>query len=412
MKVQLLAGVTMSSLLFVVGCGDDAAGGNSTASAGNGGTGAGAGGESAGGADGSGGTGNVGNSGSGAAGGGAVAETGYVFTMSNASEGNEVLVFERGDDGTLTEGEPLPTGGMGSGDGLGSQGALAISPDRDFLYVVNAGSNQISSFRIYDDHLALVDLVSSGGERPISLSASDDRLYVVNAGGAGSVRGFATAGGELTPIAGADRPLSGSGTGPAQVGLTPNGEALIVTEKGTDSLLTYWVAPDGSLSQATVTASEGMTPFGFDFTPDGTLIVSEAFGGMPGLSAVSSYSIGSVEPMPISSSVPSDQTAACWTIIAQGEFAYTTNTASNTISGYHVASDGSVSLFDDGGETVIFGENNSPLDMALSDGHEFLYVLNGASDLVVGFTIGSNGALSEIAAGSPVPMTSLGLVAR
>jgi 6-phosphogluconolactonase (cycloisomerase 2 family) len=332
--------------------------------------------------------------------------------MSNAPEANEIIVFERAADGSLSARESVPTGGAGSGDGLGSQGALAVSPSGDFVYVVNAGSHQLSAFRIYDDHLALVDLVPSGGDRPVSVTASDDHVYVVHAGTSGGVQGFDADGGALTPISGGARPLSGSGSGPAQLGLTPAGDALIVTEKATNSLLTYWVAPDGSLSEATVTASEGNTPFGFDFAPDGTLVVSEAFGGNAGESAASSYTIGGVEPEVISSSVPSGQTAACWLLIAQGTFAYTTNTASNTISGYHLDSDGMIALFDDDGETAILGADNSPLDMALSSNHDFLYVLNGKSDVIMGFSIDADGGLDKMDDELPIPEASVGLAAR
>jgi DNA-binding beta-propeller fold protein YncE len=161
-----------------------------------------------------------------------------------------------------------------------------------------------------------------------------------------------------------------------------------------------------------VTASEGNTPFGFDFAPDGTLVVSEAFGGNAGESAASSYTIGGVEPEVISSSVPSGQTAACWLLIAQGTFAYTTNTASNTISGYHLDSDGMIALFDDDGETAILGADNSPLDMALSSNHDFLYVLNGKSDVIMGFSIDADGGLDKMDDELPIAEASVGLAAR
>lgn len=343
------------------------------------------------------------------AGGGQPAEMGYVFSMSNAPEGNELLVFERDDDGALTSVESLPTGGMGSGAGLGSQGAITISPDGLFLFAVNAGSDQISSFRIYDDHLALVDLVPSGGERPVSVTASDNRIYVVNADG-DNVQGFTVDEGILTAVA--NQPLSGTGTGPAQVGLTPGGDALIVTEKATNSLVTYWVAPDGTMSAPTVSASVGATPFGFDFDSTGVMVVSEAFMGNEGESAASSYVLGSVEPEPISSSVGSGQSAACWLVIARDQFAYTTNTASNTISGYTIGEDGSIDLFQDAGVTMDLGPDQGPLDAALSAGDEYLYVINNASDTIVGFAIADDGSLEQLPGSYAVPETALGLAAR
>ena len=47
----------------------------------------------------------------------------------------------------------------------------------------------------------------------------------------------------------------------------------------------------------------------------------------------------------ISGSVPTTETAACWVAISgDGRYAYVTNTASNTISGYAVSPRGELSL--------------------------------------------------------------------
>ncbi len=207
-----------------------------------------------------------------------------------------MVAFARDAEGALTEVGSYPTGGLGTGEGLGSQAAIVVSDDHTYLFAVNAGSDEISSFRIFPDHLALADVVSSGGVRPISLTARGDRLYALNADGAGSVSGFAVDDGELTAIEGATRPLSsGEGpTDPAQVALSPDGELLVVTEKGTSRLTTYAVAGDGTLGEPVVTDSSGQAPFGFAFTPSGTIVVSEAGGGPAGggpkgTSAVSSY---------------------------------------------------------------------------------------------------------------------------
>src|SRR5512147_2019950 len=50
-----------------------------------------------------------------------------VVTESNSSSGNEVIVYSRGHDGTLSYSGSYSTGGSGSGAGLGSQGAVVIS---------------------------------------------------------------------------------------------------------------------------------------------------------------------------------------------------------------------------------------------------------------------------------------------
>src|SRR2546425_12670706 len=74
---------------------------------------------------------------------------GDVYTLTNGAGGNQVAVFDRGNDGTLTADGTVSTGGLGTGAGLGSQGALAVEGRQ--LLAVNAGSNSVSLFSIDND---------------------------------------------------------------------------------------------------------------------------------------------------------------------------------------------------------------------------------------------------------------------
>ena len=93
---------------------------------------------------------------------------GAVYTMTNAAAGNAVLVYTRAADGTLGGPVSFPTEGNGTGAGLGNQGALALGVGGRWLFVVNAGSNTVSAFRVGSAGLSLVDVVPSGGVRPVS----------------------------------------------------------------------------------------------------------------------------------------------------------------------------------------------------------------------------------------------------
>ena len=73
---------------------------------------------------------------------------GHVYTSNNAVEGNRVMDFKRSANGTLSFNASFATGGNGSGTGLGNQGAVTLTDNDEFLLVVNAGSNSISSFKI------------------------------------------------------------------------------------------------------------------------------------------------------------------------------------------------------------------------------------------------------------------------
>jgi 6-phosphogluconolactonase (cycloisomerase 2 family) len=156
--------------------------------------------------------------------------------MTNATDGNgnAVVIFNRATDGALMPVGTVCIGGRGTGGGLGNQGAVILSPNGRWLFAVNAGSKDISVFRVRRDWLTLVDRVSSGGERPASLTLHGRWLYVLNAGGAGNITGFRLGEhGELSSLPDSTRPLSTSATDPAQVLFSPDGQILIVTEKAT-----------------------------------------------------------------------------------------------------------------------------------------------------------------------------------
>ena len=338
-----------------------------------------------------------------------------VYTMSNASSGNAVLAFEQRGD-TLIPAGSFPTQGTGSGGGLGNQGGMVLSDDGETLFVANAGSDEVSVFRVHDNGLTLADKVSSGGVRPISIAVHEDWVYVLNAGGSGigNITGFVlTSRDTLKPIPGSTRPLSGPATAPAQVEFNPEGDTLVVTEKATQIIDTYTVDEDGIATGPVSQTSSGITPFGFSFNKRGILIVSEAFGGAANASAVSSYALdkGAKGALTLrSGSVPDFQSAACWIIVTKnGKFAYTSNTGSNNISSYRVGRDGTLTLL----AAVAASTGAAPIDMALRGNSTFLYVLNATAHSIDVLRVDrGNGQLTPVTSVSGLPAGANGLVAR
>jgi 6-phosphogluconolactonase (cycloisomerase 2 family) len=340
---------------------------------------------------------------------------GALYTLTNAAGGNSVVAYERASDGTLTLEGTFATGGLGSGAGLGSQGALVLGQGDKWLFAVNAGSNDISVFSVDHDGISLVDREPSGGTTPISLTSSGDVLYVLNAGGTGNITGFNVEHGRLAPIAGSTRPLSGNATGPAQVQFSADGRLLAVTEKNTNRIDIYTVNKDGTANGPTWHPSAGITPFGFAFGKDGKLIASEAFGGGANASAASSYTVGKDGSFDVvSASSPTHQTAACWLALTSNErYAYTANAGSASISGYSVDRDGSLSLLDANGVTGTTGAH--PADLALSNNSHYLYSLNitASTQSISAFEVQSDGSLSPVTGiGSGLPPSAVGLAAR
>jgi len=340
------------------------------------------------------------------------ATPGAVYVLSNSAAGNDVLSFPRHADGTLGPVVANPTGGMGAGAGLGSQGAVLLTDNGRWLLAVNAGSNDISVFRVGPHGLTLTDRMASGGLMPISLTADGWLVYVLNAGGAGSITGFRLSPqGQLTAIAGSTQPLSGAGVGPAQVEFSPDGSTLVVTEKATNRILTYAVNDQGQAEPPMVFPSLGATPFGFAFAGRNTLLVSEAFGGAVDASATSSYRLSGGQLWPVSASVATTETAACWAVVTKdSRYAYVTNAGSGTLSGYAVGKDGSLRLLDADGVTGVTGPGSTPLDAAFS-ANDYLYVLNAGTHTISAFSVGSDGSLSPVGGAAGLPASAVGVAA-
>lgn len=92
---------------------------------------------------------------------------GIVYTLSTSPSGNSVLAFERAFDGSLNPAESIASGGLGTGGGLGSQGAIILAENGRWLFAVNAGSNSISSFAVRHGGLDLA--------QPCAIESTDAR---------------------------------------------------------------------------------------------------------------------------------------------------------------------------------------------------------------------------------------------
>lgn len=339
--------------------------------------------------------------------------TGKVFTSTNAPGGNELLILAHSPAGGLGLVARETTGGTGTGAGLGSQGAVSLSTDGRFVFVVNAGSNTVSTFALKGARAELRSVVDSGGLQPVSVTESSGIVYVLNAGGAGNVAGFRNRDGELQPLPGGTRPLSASGgTAPAQVGF--GRDVLVVTERATNRLVSYRVAQDGTAGTPVVTPSSGATPFGFAFDRRDRLVVSEAFGGAAGASAASSYKFDERSPdvpLLVSASVPTQQTAACWVAITpDGRFAYTGNAGDSSISSYRIGSDGSIALI--APAAGVTGPNAGVTDLAVAKDGRHLFALAPRGRQVASFAVGHDGSLIPAASVADLPATVAGLAAN
>jgi 6-phosphogluconolactonase (cycloisomerase 2 family) len=263
------------------------------------------------------------------------------------------------------------------------------------LFVANAGSNDVSTFRVNGAHLALIGTTSSGGTRPVSLAVAHHTLYVLNAG-SNTVRGFdISENGRLTSSSSASAPLGAGAAGGAAVRASRDGKFLVVTEKGSNTIDVFAIGERGALGSAVRSSSSGVTPFGFDFVGGDQIAVSEAGSAATSLYAIANNGKLAVESPSVSTN---GQAAPCWLIATtNGRFAYTANAGSGTISGYSVGTQGSLHLLLSTGISGSTGAGSTPLDLDLSRGDRYLYVLESGAGRIGAFAIGDNGALSTLA---------------
>ncbi len=329
----------------------------------------------------------------------------YLYTESNAAAENQILAYEIMGDGSLMTKGATASGGMGTGAPLGSQGALAISADHNWLFAVNAGSNSVSSFKINPDgSLDLTSTVNSEGNVPVSLTIHDNMLYVLNRG-SDNIHGFwVSKDGMLTQIAGSTRPLSGTGVDAPQISFSPKGDILLVTEKATNIIGSFKVMKNKPASWGQFHQSTGNTPFGFDFARDHYMIVSNAeMGGAYAGSATSYFVLPNQNLREINGAIANQESAPCWVATTKyGRFAYITNTATNNISSYYIAPWGGLYLVEGSAATTGAG----PLDIVVASNNFYVYSLNAGAHNITGFYrelfggLASNGSVENLPAGA------------
>lgn len=323
-----------------------------------------------------------------------------VFVQTDNTAGNQIVAYDQAANGSLTQAGVYSTGGLGGVltgsvvDHLASQGSLAYDREDGLLYAVNAGSNTISVFAVFGDHLALRQVISSGGSFPVSVAVDRGLVYVLNAEEGGSVQGYVVSSGRLIAIPGSSRALGLNPTEtpqfthtPGQVAFSPNGSQLIVTTKANGSDIdVFGVSPFGRLSKAPVVNSEpGAVPFAVTFDQQGQLVVAEA-----GTNSLASFALNQNGTVSQLDSVETGQEATCW-VARAGRHFYVSNAASASLSDFQSGEGGQLLTLLGNTET-----DAGTVDAAVSGQSRFLYVQGGGAGVVDEFAIGTQGALTKV----------------
>ncbi len=330
-----------------------------------------------------------------------------LYTLSNAAN-NSVYAYRLDTWGNVLSSKQFSTGGKGTGVGLGNQGALALSEDQRYLFAVNAGSNEVSVFKVNNGSLVLLDHIVERGVTPVSVAVNDDLVYVVNSGD-DSIFGykFDRRSGKLRSLNNSYKQLGATGTGAAQISFDKDGDTLVVTEKAIDKITSFELNWNGIPVNSFTINSSGKTPFGFAFGRGGKFFVSEAQGGAANGATASSYQLkrdGQMEL--ISGAVAVGQTAACWLATTpNGRMAFTTDTPASSISSFAIDRTGKLSLLNTQAAVA-----SKPTDLAMSNDGSLLYSLNTGDHTISIFGIERNGNLENITTINSIPAGATGLI--
>lgn len=401
---------------------------------------------------------------------------GAVYTASNKTDENTLYAFAQKENGELAPIGEYGTKGKGTGnveifegskndpthplaDGvdplISAYGVYKANNNKNII-VVNAGSSDVSSMKVNDDHsLTFVNSVKAGDKYPLSVASHEKKVYVASAGTktmppfSGNITGYSIDGdGKLTPIEGSTRDL---GARPACIAFTSDGKFLIITELVTGMIKVFGVNDDGNISEKPVSIVSSPhdakkdrwlpIPVGFDIVKKSNgyvVLVSEArFLNNKGelrkekdkvpqsplyswqTGSTSSYFVDNEGKINLVSGdvmtgkeMEGGQIANCWVEASNdGKTLYAANALSSSISTYSIADDGKIELknetaFKDDSKKLFFS------DLYFNKNGKYLYQLIGNQGKIMSIKVSEDGKLESVGTYGDMPaIGTYGLIA-
>jgi 6-phosphogluconolactonase len=197
------------------------------------------------------------------------------FVMAANYSGGQTPVVQVNADGSLGANSDLKTPGV-------KPHLVVFSPNNKFVFVPCLGSDAIAQF-LFDEKSgvltantpATVATARGAGPRHAAISRDGTRLYVLNELNS-TLSSYSIS--TLGRLQGLDTKSSlpagfaGNNSG-AHIVLHPNQELVFVSNRGHDSIATFRIAVDGSLTLVGHTSTTGATPRDFGISPDGAYLL-------------------------------------------------------------------------------------------------------------------------------------------
>jgi 6-phosphogluconolactonase (cycloisomerase 2 family) len=280
--------------------------------------------------------------------------------------------------------------------------AVAASPDRRSLYVVNQTSSTVSQFNIAADGTLTAKTPESvaTGRSPVALAIAPDgrHAYVVNQGDETVSTYSVDASGALTFAA-----TAATGAGPLEIAASPDGASVYVTNFSAGSVSQYDVTTTGALApKAAGTVAAGSQPAGVAVSRDGASVY-----------VTNQLASGTVRRFSVDAetgALTSQATVGAGTqprgIAVAADRVYVSNVGSSTISQY--AADGTGALTQLAPPVSAPG---SPFGLSLSPDGRNLYVALFGNGAVGQYDVAGDGRLSATADPEPAGFRPQSVVA-
>jgi 6-phosphogluconolactonase (cycloisomerase 2 family) len=285
----------------------------------------------------------------------------YAYVANNGSNNVSEYTISAG---VLTSNTPTanPTGTIAAGTNPVS---VTIDPTGSYVYVVNAGSNDISQYTIgTPSSLTPGALTAIGttkvmpGTTPYSIAVdpSGNYAYVANYGD-GTISEYKINAGALTLTATLPVPVSGNNN-PASITVDPTGKYAYVANYGDGTVSEYNISSaDGTLTAMTPgTVMAGTNPISVTVSGSHVYVANHNYNTSNIVGSVSEYSIGASGVLGVLTGIGTVGTGvepSSVTVDPSGQYAYVANLGDGTVSQYSINSDGTLAAMTPATVTVV-----------------------------------------------------------
>lgn len=326
----------------------------------------------------------------------------YAYVNTNQPIGisaiNLVNALAISSNGTISENQTITSGGKAIAQNLAGANCIAISTNEEYLFISNVGGSDIASFSINSDGTLTFIGITFVQCASLICSLNGSYLFATSIFASQISTLSINSNGTLSSVSGSPFHIPTGGT-PIALGITTDGNFLIVSCQNSNQLLSLSIAASGLLTSVS-TINVGIFPYALCISGDNSYIFL-AVG-----TAILTYSLnnGVISALPISTLITTNVQYVV--ISSNSKYLFATDTTLNAVSSYSINA---------GILTFINGVNvgSSATLLQLNQSNNFLYVILFDDDstdwFIWSLDVATNGTLStnfsdevEVSSVSPI----------